>query len=55
MTWTVTLKKKVAKDVKVLPKNIRDALESLIDDLTDNGPVRGDLCREPRKCAILKL
>lgn len=42
MSWTVQIKKKVAKNLKKLPKSINEALESLIVDLEDGGPVRGD-------------
>ncbi len=40
--WTVTLRKKVIKGLKKLPRNVQEALESLIVDLEDEGPVRGD-------------
>lgn len=42
MNWTVTIKKKVAKGLAKLPKNVQEALESLVVDLEDGGPVRGD-------------
>jgi mRNA-degrading endonuclease RelE of RelBE toxin-antitoxin system len=40
--WTVNIKKKVQKELKILPENVREALESLVVDLEDGGPVRGD-------------
>jgi mRNA-degrading endonuclease RelE of RelBE toxin-antitoxin system len=42
MGWTVQVKKKTAKDLKKLPKNIQEALEALAADLRFGGPVRGD-------------
>ena len=42
MSWTVQVKKKTAKDLKKLPKGIREALESLVVDIRVGGPVRGD-------------
>lgn len=36
------LKKRVVKELKQLPKNVQESLESLIIDLEDCGPVRGD-------------
>lgn len=42
MSWIVNFKKKVLKRLKKLPKNTQDALESLVVDLKDSGPVRGD-------------
>lgn len=42
MSWTVNIKKKVQKGLKKLPKNVQEALEALVVDLTDGGPVRGD-------------
>ena len=42
MTWTVKVKKKMAKRLYTLPKNIREALEALVLDIREAGPVRGD-------------
>ena len=42
MSWKVNIKRKVLKDLKKLPGNVREALETLIADLADGGPVRGD-------------
>lgn len=42
MSWSVSLKRKVVKSLKKLPKNVQEALESLVVDLEDKGPVRGD-------------
>lgn len=42
MNWTVRIKKKVQKKVRKLPQNLKDVLESLVVDLEDRGPVRGD-------------
>jgi mRNA-degrading endonuclease RelE of RelBE toxin-antitoxin system len=42
MSWTVNVKKQVQKNLKKVPKNIRDNLEALILDLKLTGPVRGD-------------
>lgn len=42
MSWTVNIKKSVKKGLKKLPKNIQDALEILVIDLQDGGPIRGD-------------
>lgn len=40
--WTVNFRKKVQKGLKNLPNNVQEALESLVVDLKDGGPVRGD-------------
>jgi len=40
--WSVTFKKRVAKSLKQLPKNVQEAMESLVVDLQDGGPVRGE-------------
>jgi len=42
VNWTVRIKKKVQKKVRKLPQNLKDVLESLVVDLEDRGPVRGD-------------
>lgn len=42
MSWTVQIKKKTAKRLLRLPKNIREALEALAADIRISGPVRGD-------------
>lgn len=42
MNWTVNIKKNVQKELQKLPENIQEALESLVVDLEDGGPVRGD-------------
>ena len=42
MNWTVKVKKKVAKGLLKLPKNVRQALEALAADIRATGPVRGD-------------
>ncbi len=42
MAWSVDLSKRVTKNLSRLPKNAREALEALVVDLTDRGPVRGD-------------
>jgi mRNA-degrading endonuclease RelE of RelBE toxin-antitoxin system len=40
--WSVKIKKRTAKDLAKLPKNVRQDLESLIADIQASGPVRGD-------------
>ncbi|MFZ4403745.1 MAG: cytotoxic translational repressor of toxin-antitoxin stability system [Pseudobdellovibrionaceae bacterium] len=42
MSWIVTIHKKVKKGLNKLPKHIQEAFESLVVDLQDCGPVRGD-------------
>ncbi|PWU17108.1 MAG: cytotoxic translational repressor of toxin-antitoxin stability system [Bdellovibrio sp.] len=42
MSWIVQVKKKVGKDLKKLPKNIREVLEAPLADIRATGPVRGD-------------
>ena len=42
MAWTVLLEKKVQKALSKLSQTIQRALESLVVDLEDQGPVRGD-------------
>lgn len=42
MSWDVNIKKKVVKGLKKLPKNVQEALESLVVDLQDEGPIRSD-------------
>ncbi len=42
MTWTVKVKKKLAKKLHNFPHNIREALEALVLDIRATGPVRGD-------------
>lgn len=42
MSWTVIFKKRILKDVKTLPGSLQETLESLVVDLEDCGPVRGD-------------
>lgn len=42
MSWTVKTKKKVAKNLLKLPKNIREELQALVGDIIKGGPVRGD-------------
>jgi mRNA-degrading endonuclease RelE of RelBE toxin-antitoxin system len=42
MSWSVKFKKKAAKNLTKLPKNVRQDLEALIADLRATGPMRGD-------------
>ncbi|MBY0384573.1 cytotoxic translational repressor of toxin-antitoxin stability system [bacterium] len=42
MSWSVTIKKKVVKSLKKLPKNVQEDLMALLVDLEDSGPIRGD-------------
>lgn len=42
MSWTVKTKKKVAKSLQKLPKNVREDLQALVADIMKSGPVRGD-------------
>lgn len=42
MGWTVILSKRVVKDLSSLPRSVSEALETLVVDLEDRGPVRGD-------------
>ena len=42
MSWTVKFSKRVIKEVKKLPVNMRRNLEALVDDIETRGPVRGD-------------
>jgi mRNA-degrading endonuclease RelE of RelBE toxin-antitoxin system len=41
-SWSVKFKKKTAKALAKLPKNVRRNLEALIADIRATGPVRGD-------------
>lgn len=42
MSWIVQVKKKTTKDLKRLPKNVRENLEALVADIRATGPIRGD-------------
>lgn len=42
MNWTVSFSKRVRKEIKKLPEQIRLNLEALVDDIEVGGPVRGD-------------
>lgn len=42
MKWTVYLHKRVKKTLRQLPQNVQEAVESLVVDLQDGGPIRGD-------------
>jgi len=42
MAWTVRAKKKVAKQLKKLPENVKFGLLTLIRDIEEYGPVRGN-------------
>lgn len=41
-TWKVVLKRKAEKQVKNLPKPVRENLYALLRDIEAYGPVRGD-------------
>jgi mRNA-degrading endonuclease RelE of RelBE toxin-antitoxin system len=40
--WTVKFSKRVIKELKKLPAEVRDNLVALVDDIEKSGPVRGD-------------
>ncbi|MGD0586356.1 MAG: cytotoxic translational repressor of toxin-antitoxin stability system [Oryzomonas sp.] len=42
MAWIVTLHKRVQKQLRDLPKPVRDALNILLAEIETLGPVRGD-------------
>lgn len=42
MTWTVLVTGKARKQTKRLPEKVRDALHSLMLEIRESGPVRGD-------------
>ena len=42
MQWNVNLKTKAIKQVRKLPKAVRNSLIVLIRDIEENGPVRGN-------------
>lgn len=42
MGWSVSLSKRVTKNLIRLPKNTREALEAMVVDLKEGGPARGD-------------
>ncbi len=42
MSWTIKVKKKVAKSIQKLPKNIKEEFQALAADIEASGPVRGD-------------
>jgi hypothetical protein len=42
MTWTVLVTGKARKQAKRLPEKVRDALHSLMLEIRESGPVRGD-------------
>lgn len=42
MGWSVFIKKKVVKQLPLLPQGARDALKALMLDIEHNGPVRGN-------------
>ena len=42
MKWTVTIKKKVDKQIRKLPKSVQANLVALIREIEFSGPVRGN-------------
>jgi mRNA-degrading endonuclease RelE of RelBE toxin-antitoxin system len=42
MTWVVSLRKSVIKELKRLPNYVLRDFEALVDDIEVMGPVRGD-------------
>ena len=40
--WSVKIRKKTVKGLAKLPRNVLLSLESLIADIQESGPVRGD-------------
>ncbi len=42
MAWTVTLTRRVEKQVPRLPLNVRQRLYYLLSEIENNGPVRGN-------------
>ncbi|MBF0229175.1 MAG: cytotoxic translational repressor of toxin-antitoxin stability system [Desulfamplus sp.] len=42
MNWTLTITKKVTKIIPELPKPVRMLLNTLLEDIQNNGPVRGN-------------
>ncbi len=42
MSWIVRVHRRVRKQLSKLPDNVKEALEALVVDLSDGGPVRGD-------------
>lgn len=42
MTWSVTLTGKANKQAEKLPMAVRAVLQTLMDEISINGPVRGD-------------
>jgi mRNA-degrading endonuclease RelE of RelBE toxin-antitoxin system len=42
MPWTVVIPKRVAKDIRKLPKRVRGALTLLVTEIERTGPVRGN-------------
>ena len=42
MTWNVTLTGKANKQAEKLPMAVRAVLQTLMDEIAINGPVRGD-------------
>ena len=40
MQWTVLIKKKVAKDLKKLPKEVQLLAQFLVEDLISDGPIQ---------------
>jgi len=42
MNWTVHFSNKAAKQYKKLPKTIRDNIDTLIMEISNAGPVRGN-------------
>jgi len=42
MEWTVTVKKSAVKQIQKLPRKVREALFLLVEEITRDGPVRGN-------------
>lgn len=42
MGWSVHIQRKIVKRLRRLPRGVQEALEALVVDLEDSGPVRGD-------------
>ncbi len=40
MKYTVVIGKQAAKSIEKMPKNIRDMMVELVDDLVEKGPIR---------------
>jgi mRNA-degrading endonuclease RelE of RelBE toxin-antitoxin system len=42
MNWTIIIGKRVSRQMAKLPSRVQNAVALLIEDIKENGPIRGD-------------